>query len=512
MKSYLYLVKWILLITMFSLSVWGQEEVRQGEFHTFRKGSHQGFILSDSTGVYSIQYQRTFLGDDQRLYLHQYGTASLNFVRSTEIFPAGIAKKDFELKEIFSIKDQLLLVMTEVVSEEQKRVVLQVINKDGTHQKRIIADTLPSQKSLNDDFEIVVDDKEENFLIATDFPISSDTNQILQLRAFGSDLKEKWVKKIVFPDLTKQFLFSDWQFDGEGKVFFLARHVVDLFQQEAGIEEATQNSYHMWGYDRVTDRVKEVEVALNNRYILQLNMRFKKNQWVLAGLYSGQQINETKGIFNLILDSNLSLQNHFLHDFTTKEYERFGINRYSFNSKLSGLEFMDLQGIEILENGDFVLYGEETQKVLEEPSEMRGVQSFNEVFYQNDLTLFWFNERGKEMRIKQINKRQISVNDGGDFGSFFLQAKDSSVQVFYNENPKVFDDVDALIKGTKTTFGGSKLALVMVELNGKDDRNTYQLTRAKKTHRIRPTIGAHLLNGKTYFMVQKRRKKAVLEW
>lgn len=490
----------------------GQNEVKKGEFHKVRKGTHKGFIISDSTGVYSIQYHQTFLENEQRLYLNRYNPQTLNFEESTEIFPAGLAKNEYELKEIFSIKDEFLLVMTESVGDEKKRIVLQILDKNGRHQERIVADTLPSQQSLNDDFKIVVDDQEENFIIATDYPVSTDTNQILRLRSFGSDLKEKWTKTIVFPDVTKQFLFSDWQYDGEGKVFFLARHVVDLYQQEFGNSEVNQNSFHMWGYDQKLDRVKEIEVTLDNRYILQLNMRFRKQKWVLAGLFSGQKINETKGIFNLVLDSNLSLEHHFLHDFTTEEYENFGMSRFSYNSKLSGLEYLDLLGLEILENGDFVLYGEETQKTLEEPSEMRGVPSYNEVYSQDDVTFFWFDSLGKNLRIEQIKKRQISINDDGDYGSFLLIPSGNKLQIFYNENPRVFESVDGLIKGTKTTVGGSKVLLAMVEIDGKDNRQTFLLTKAHKRKRIRPVIGAKMLNGKTYFMLQKGRKNAVLEW
>ncbi|MBU2018598.1 MAG: hypothetical protein KJ941_03045 [Bacteroidetes bacterium] len=501
-----------LLVVLFLLPFLGIGQVKMGAFNfPSHKGTHQGFVMSDSSVLYGIQYARTAISGEQNLFMNTYDLESFELKESFNISPPPEMSKLFELKQIFSLGGKMILVMVETLEADEKRISLQVIRKNGEREKPIPLDTLPSADSRQNDFEITVDKEELSFVICTNYPISINQKQQLKISSYNSKLEKQWTKNIQFPDRNKQFLFSDWQYDGGSRVFFLARYIVDLFETQAEPSTRKQNSYHLWNYDHQKGQVKEIELSLNDRFIGKLNMAYQHNQCVVAGLFANDGKFKTDGVFNLVLDSNFQKVNHWIHTFTLKE--RMTFNRTNLAVKTTrGIDDLQLKGLEILSDGSFVLLGEEFRKEIEQPVDVRmNPTNFNETYYYNDITLFWFNQEGKNLNMYSLPKTQVSLNDNGQYSSFHVSNEKNQLWIWYNDHPKNLKIFNLAEQKIKTTSSSGKIYLRLVKIDQNGVLNAEEVLPPSRIVRVRPQFGAKLLNGNTYFLVEKRRKRAVIE-
>jgi hypothetical protein len=467
--------------------------------------------MSDSLNVYSIDYLRNNLRKEQKLFVDVFDKKDLSFKNSIDISPQPNNDNPLELIEIFSIRQRMVLVMVETIPNSEKRIVLQVINPDGSRQNEIIADTLPSLQNVNEDFEVVVDKTETGFVICTNYPISATENQQLKITAFDPNLRALWQKNIVFPQRDKQFLFSDWQYDGKQKIYFLARHIIDLYQPDYEFSTLSQNTYYLWGYDKQRDRLKEIDLSLHNRYISKISMKMADNRWIISGVFSNDKKFKTDGVFNLLLDSNMQVSSHVLHNFTIEEQRNFNKTR-SPNANKKGIDDIQIKGIEVLANKDFVLIGEEFRKELEETNDGRMTPgNYTEVYYYNDITLFWFDSTGLLKGNYSLPKMQVSVNDRGYYSSYTLGKKVDRLYFFYNDHPKNMVLNASIQRNVKPISGNRKMYLQGVQIDDQGHVRKEIVVPPSRTLKTRPSKAIQLLDGQVYFMIQKRRSNALLK-
>lgn len=474
------------------------------------KAIHQGFVMSDSTSVYSIDYLRNSIRKEQKLYVDVFDKKNHTFINTIDISPIPENDNPLELKEIFSVQQKMVLVMIESQPNDLKRVIMQVIRKNGSREKMVAVDTLPSSQNVSADFEIVVDAKETSFVICTNYPISATENQKLKMTGFQSDLTPKWSKTIVFPQRDKQYLFSDWQYDGEGTIFFLARHIINLYESELEFTTGNQNTYYLWGYNQINNHLKEIELSLNKRFISKIGMTLGQNKWIIGGTYSNDKKFRTDGVFNLLIDQNMQVSSHLIHDFTSDEQRSFNHNSTS-NFAERGIDDIRIKSIEVLENEDFVIIGEEYRKDVEEPNDGRMSSSnFTEIFYYNDLSLFWFDREGKLKGNYSIPKTQVSLNDQGYFSSYALGKSGDKLFFFFNDNPKNALQNNGLVTKPKIISLNRKVYLRGVQVNDQGQIRNEVILAPSRNEKTRPVLGVQLMDDRMYFMRQRRRKTALV--
>ncbi|MFA7272716.1 MAG: hypothetical protein WC044_02555 [Crocinitomicaceae bacterium] len=495
-------------------NLFGQMHVEQGEWSNHQdKGIHQGFVMSDSLHIYSIDFKNNKFRNEQRLYANVYDKQKLTLKNSFEITPENKEGTQLDLVQIFSVQQTMILVMVESEIEKSidKRIVLQIINSDGTRGKTVIADTLPSQQNVNEDFQVIVDKTETGFVICTNYPVSLEENQKLKITAFNANLSQKWNKTIEFPNKEKQFIFSDWRYDGDQKVFFLARHIIDLFQSEMEFTTLTHNSFFLWSFDNAKDKLKEIELSLNQRFIHKITLELDANRWILAGIFSNDKKFHSDGVFNLILDKDAKVISHTIHNFTVEEQRLFNVfDQPKINKK--GIDEIQMKNIQLMQNGEFVLVGEEFYKEIEEPNDGRmSPTNFTEVFYYQNIALFWFESTGALKGTYSIPKNQMSINDHGMYSSFAQAQDDSQLYFFFNDHPKNLSIDNPTGSSIKPISSNRKTYLKGIQIDNKGVIRKKVVHAPSKSSRIQASAGAQLLDGFTYFLVQKRRRKAILK-
>jgi hypothetical protein len=507
-------VSHFVLFFIFSTPLWSQIVIKQGEWDIPpTKGTHQGFVMTDSKFVYSIDYQNNNFRNEQRLIANIYDKKTLSFKSSFDIAPEKKEGYDLDLMQLFSLNQTMVLVMVESKKNQSKdkRILLQLIHANGTRETPIVADTLPSRENVNEDFQVIVDKNETGFVICTNYPVSLEENQKLKISAFNSDLSQKWNKTVVFPNKEKQYIFTDWRYDGTNKVFFLSRHIIDMYQIDMEFTTLNQNTYFLWGYDFEKDKLKEIELSLNQRFIHKITIEQDRNRWLVTGVFSNDKNFHSDGVFNLILDSALSVISHKIHNFTVEE-NRVISNQTLDKKEQKKIDAIQIKSVERFDNGDFVMIGEEFYKRIEEPNDGRMTSTnFTEIFHYLNISLFWFDTYGNLKGIYSIPKNQISVNDQGVYSSYAIAKYKENLIFFYNEHPKNSSTDTPIENNPKPISGFRKTYLKGVQINNKGViRSKVIFSSSRKAH-IRPLQGTQFMDGPIYFLPQKKRKNALLK-
>jgi hypothetical protein len=504
---------YFVLFLMLSSPSWSQMEIHQGEWSIpSSKGSHQGFVMTDSNFIYSIDFQKNNFRNEQRLVANTYDKKTLAYKNSFDIAPEKKEGYDLELTQLFSVNQAMVLVMVENKKDhpKDKRIILQLIHANGTRETPIVADTLPSLQNVNDDFQVIVDKDETGFVICTNYPVSIEENQKLKITAFDADLIQKWSKTIVFPNKEKQYIFTDWRYDGGTKVFFLSRHIIDMYQVDMEFSTLNQNTYFLWGYDFKLDKIKEIELSLNQRFIHKITIEQDRTRWLVAGLFANDRNFHADGIFNIALDSSWSVVSHKIHNFTTEETNIFS-NQAENNKGQKKIDALQVKSIERFDNGDFVLIGEEFYKEIEEPNDGRmTTTNFTEIFHYQNISLFWFDTFGKLKGIYCIPKNQISVNDDGAYSSYAIAKNKENLIFFYNDHPKNINPKNSIEGKPKPFSSFRRTYLKGVQINSKGVmKNSVVFSSSRKAH-IRPEKGTQFMQEAIYFLPQKKRKSSLL--
>jgi|GEM_PF-1560201 hypothetical protein len=506
-----FLLCFVLLI--FEGFTFGQMNIALGEWsQQTSKGKHQGFVMTDSSYVYSIDFSNNNFRNDQKLIAKVYDKKSLKFQNSFDIAPEKKDGSDIELVQIFSIRQTMVLVMVENLKSQpkEKRILLQLIRSNGLREAPIIADTLPSQQNVNEDFHVVVDKNETGFVICTNYPVSLDENQKLKITAFNPDLSQKWNKTIAFPNKEKQYIFTDWRYDGEGKLFFLSRHIIDMYQADMEFSTLSQNTYFLWGYNHAKDKLREIELSLNQRFIHEITIEQADNRWLVAGIFANDKNFHSDGVFNLILDSVWGVVSHKIHNFTEEETHNYA-QFTDPKSAHKGIDEIQIIDIIRLQNGEFALIGEEFFKEIAEPNDERmSTSNFTEVLHYQNISVFWFGINGDLKGIYCIPKNQISTNDAGEYSSFAFAHKDNNIYFFFNEHSKNLAEERPNGLNPKPLSGFRKMYVKGVQINNKGVMRNKTIFGSSRRVRIKPKSGSQMLDHSVYFLAQKKRKNALL--
>ena len=493
-------------LILFSHPLFTQIKFTQGDW-TKRKtsASHQGFLFADSNCVYSIDFQNNRFSGKQYLSTNVFNKNTGEFIRTLPLLSNEDESAKKEMIEIFSLNHFFFAVSKKVLGNETIYTI-QKINTNGIKLNTIEWTTPTVSSSLNAPYKIIVDKHENSFVIVQNQEGNSINSQQLIFRAFDVNLAALWSKTSSFPGNDRQFVFSEFRYDGQDNVYFIGRSIVDLYQPNIDFASLKQNTYFLFRYNAATEIQNEIELNLNDRFIVDIKTYLDESRWILCGSYSKNKTYRPDGIFNLQIDNSFQVVQQQIIDVSEISLEsRSGTT----NKKLKKNIFqVQLKEIITLKNGSFILLAEEFQKEWSDANDRQmNANNYTETFIYGNIFLFKFEEDGALKNSSVIKKRQVSINDDGAYSSFNASANQTDIFIFYNDNPKntnsnAFDQNNAIT--------GRKKYMKLVHLN-KNGTSSYQaLTSGSKSAKIESQKSGQLLDGRTYMLYIKRRKMALI--
>ncbi len=506
------MLKWYFLFLFILISFAGNSQIsiKQGEWtHHKNALTHQGFLFADSLFTYSIDYQSGNFLSGPKLLANQFDKKTQAFVKNIDLSPQKKDNNEIKILQIFSLENNFITVYTLKPNVGDKRLVLEKISGSGQHIKTVEFDFKSYENNLNENVEVLTDKLETRMVICNNIPPTAENDQELTITTLDSDLNSLWVDTVKFPNRDQQFLLSDWKFDGKNRLFFIGRHISNLFQPDMAYSSLKENSQFLFGYNHETGKLREVELSLNQRFINKTQTELDANQWIIAGTFSTDKTFRLDGVFSLILNLDMETQTHTIHDFTASEQKLFTtLSQVDKKKKFS--DELVLKSIQIMDNGEFALIGEEYRKEWQEPMESRmSSNNFTEVFYYQNILVFWFNKKGIVSKVSNVPKNQVSANDGGRNSSFHVSNTGEKLLFFYNDNPKnrELTDVTAPLK----TFTPNKKGYVnCTEINSGSSRIETIIVPTTRHIKMQPVKASFLLDDITYFLREKRRRMALI--
>lgn len=469
--------------------------------------SHQGFLFSDSSNVFSIDFHNNHFIGKQALYTNVFDKKSGLFKESVLLTSMDGKDQKSELKEVFSLRESFYTVSTMNPKTESAAVTIQKVDKFGNVSQSLQINLQSHGYTNESEFKIITDKTETSFILAQNIPQSESKKQILIIECYDHNLVLKWTRTVEFRDKTKQFALTDFNFDGENRITFTGQNIVDLYQPDLQISNLKQNTYFLFQYKYDKDQLQEIELDLNERFIIEMKIKTTDSSILVCGTYSKTKSFEPQGIFNLFLDENFRLKSNCLHDFTEDDLKML-VNSQKRKSKKNRFE-LQLHSVLLFDDGEFMLLTEEFQKEWDVANnrEIDG-NNYTETFIYGNILHFKFDQYGQWGKSGVITKRQTSVNDDGEYSSFSAaKSNANNIVILFNDNPK---NIEKSISESRVAAAGRKTFLRSVQITQSGVQTTKVITSSSRFKNITPTKSSQLLDGKTYLLSERRRKMSLI--
>ncbi len=504
----------LLILFFFSFCAFSQIEVKEGPMTKKKLGAwHLGFIMADSSNVFAL--------DDRNLgspIISVFDKNSLEYQYDISLKLENSSTSNESLTHIFSLSNSIYCIIEEKTADKKILLHAMRVLNNGQHTEKIFLDTI-RQSDMKGEYEIVVNEAEESFVFIKQSAFQNREPQNIQLNAFNQNLNLLWTKKVEFPDKSVQYVFSNWKYHGQNSLSFVARPILDLYKPDREFSNTDQNSYMLFNYDQTLNKVREIELSLNNRFINKIDFIQNDTCTIVSGIFSNDKNFNPDGVFSVFFDANFIRKNHSIHNFTESE-SRFFTTKQSYKLgrrsttqlKKQNVDELLLRDMIQMENGEFVLLAEEFRKEWEDPigggkSDVLKPNTY--VYYYQNILLFWFDRNGQLKKTSHVEKSQIARDAFNKYNSFVTAQSNNEIYLFFNENPNnlVLDASER-----KPTSSSKKMYVNCVKINAKGMKVTKQITEPSKRRRTLVNLGGQLMNNQVYFQKHKGlSKKAVIE-
>jgi hypothetical protein len=260
-------------------------------------------------------------------------------------------------------------------------------------------------------------------------------------------------QKITFP--FNEFSIEEIKTSNEGKVFILIRTTKRIKNKEG---ESVNYEYYIYSVDKNKNIESEKIVLESGNKIFSPLLQVDDGEVSAIGFY-GNSNSIIKGISNVFFDDTLGVGyasfNEFSEDFILKLNSNKSNYFDPFDNFVSSKILIDSEGNKVFLAEQYKL------KIVENTSTNSKGESYTSTSYiyvYGNIIVFKFNTEGDLIYNDVVKKGQRTVNDEGEFGSFFTTKDDESFSVLYPNEYKLY----------RTTFNndGTTKKEVLLDLSG----------------------------------------------
>jgi hypothetical protein len=260
-------------------------------------------------------------------------------------------------------------------------------------------------------------------------------------------------QKITFP--FNEFSIEEIKTSNEGKVFILIRTTKRIKNKEG---ESVNYEYYIYSVDKNKNIESEKIVLESGNKIFSPLLQVDDGEVSAIGFY-GNSNSIIKGVSNVFFDDTLGVGyasfNEFSEDFILKLNSNKSNYFDPFDNFVSSKILIDSEGNKVFLAEQYKL------KIVENTSTNSKGESYTSTSYiyvYGNIIVFKFNTEGDLIYNDVVKKGQRTVNDEGEFGSFFTTKDDESFSVLYPNEYKLY----------RTTFNndGTTKKEVLLDLSG----------------------------------------------
>jgi hypothetical protein len=467
----------------------------------------QGFLSQKGEKLFAVELENKGLASSWIIFLSEYSVLSKRPVRRTNITPKEKKGVDRDVRQIFSLKSGFVLLIEEHLEDSIDRLCLQFLNAELTLIKEQFINLSNASEITDLNYELIVNDEESAFGIVHQTRSKNGNDAEIELSVFDDVSNLIFEKKIIVPGSKSRMSFQNWMLDRQNRLFFIGKDLASSLR-DTDYRQKTKNGIHLYAYNPSADRLKEFDLNLNDRQIQTVILKESKEGCMLAGWHSKSSSLGKEGYYSILIDTNLNLVSHFIHDFSELDL-----------GKMNGKEFSNLGKIRqnhllkdlVRLDSSWVLLSEAYRMEREHVSNgAANSESLAEVFYYEDILCFWMDSLGRHQEIKRIEKTQMSVNDKGLYSSFALLPNGDDLTVVFNDHHANLSRRTGN-KEIKTASMNQKIAPLMVTWRKGESGIFQSLTSGSGRERLRINLSETLDDKRIHFLLRKGRKARVAE-
>ncbi len=411
-----------------------------------KKASLEDVIGYDDNGYYILKTDgKSYIEllDDQ-LYLKT----------STQLNLKDI-EKGLEQEGLIYFNDEILLLTSKRDrTTKVNTLYMQKVNKTllKPAKKRIKLGEIEFERRNNaGTFSYVISNDEKKLLIYYNMPYEKASPEKFGIHVLDESLATIWDREMELPYKDNLFFVEQFRLDNNGNVYVSGVEYEDeasIYRTRKKGNDGAKYKYHILAYNKDNERVKDYEIALNDKFITDLQFEVADNgDLICGGFFSENGTYSIKGSFFLKVDGKTKTivsQNYkeFGEDFITQHWSKKQVKKAKKKEEKKGKSIemyeYDLDDIILREDGGAVLIGEQyytyTYSYTSTDGNGNSRTVYVTVYVYNDILVVNTNPDGTISWINKIPKRQSTSNDGGYYSSYALAVVKDRLYFVFNDN------------------------------------------------------------------------------
>jgi hypothetical protein len=481
------------------------------EYKSEKRTAFEGFIGSDSIGIYSLDYE--YISKKKSiLYLNKYDRKSLNLIYTKNISPVVPKDHYIEPVEIFNLENKIYLAVKYIMPEEElKRIAIYPISSDGNVEAPIMLDTVFNLQEKVNDFRITVSEENRNLILITRRPFFKSQNTSYFVRKYDKNFKLVWEDVVVLPYEAKNFEFKDLAYDGNDKIMVLSKRMDVTGMITNKLKKIENNKYNLWVFKHETNSINEFEISLQDKWITDIRIMYKNEKIFVTGYYSNKRNISLKGIFNIRFDEDLNMLGAMVKSISEEDMMKF-IRKDQVDTKTHLNDFY-LREAYVLDNEEIVLIGEKYYKEIDSYYDPRtDISSYTDVYNYNSVLITKIDAQGKGIKNIKLPKYQSTINDNGYYSSVSYGTYGNSVWVFFNDSEKnalLGNDIEA---DYKVVYNNRRVVPMYVKIDSSNVVQRKPLNILEDGFLMVPRYSDQLEDGSFYFIRERGRGAKVVRF
>lgn len=512
-------------ITLFAQSptetsiIWGNP-IKLG-----KRSSLSDIVAYDSDGFYSIQkgYRVYGIGilsvTKTIITLEHYGN-DMNLRRSSEL-ELIYDDNDMDYERIIQMND-VLLVFGSYKNKSTKKNMLfvQSINKNtlkpnGDFKKVGEVDYEGNRKSNSGDFNVKLSRDTSKLMVYYNLPYEQHENEKFGFHVLDSKLNFIWEKEVSLPYEDGLFGVEDFKVDNKGNVHVLGVVFNEVRKEKRKGEPNYQ--YEILSYFKEGDKMRSYPVKIDGKFLTDMQITVTDELDLLCGgFYSNVGSYGLLGTYFITIDGQTK-------QIKTQSFKEFGLDfitqhlserkeerakKRADKGKDVELYQYDLNDLVTRSDGGALLIAEQyyvraVTTTMTNPNGGVTMQT-NYYYYYNDIIVINISPLGEIEWTQKIQKKQVTINDGGFFSSYALAIIKDKICLLFNDNAANTDNTSQKI----VPYNRMNSTVFLVEIDGEGNVKKQSLFDARTMKVItRPKVCEQVSQNELILFAQKRKKQ-----
>lgn len=504
-------MRFLVIIGLLTLSLNGFGQLTDPligpEYATSKKENFSGFLGENAIGLFTADYI-FYSRKKQELIIRHFHKGDLQLVDTKNIYTIIEDGYTNEPEEIFYQNGKFYLFSKMMSDRDKSRLMaVEVFNESCERLHYAVIDTLK-----DDEIQYIEEAEDKNgFVIAKHLRFTQLVEQEIDLKFIDQTGNINWFKTVKSPMALQNLRIEQIRFNSDSPVYVLCNYAFDISTNETDNDRLVNNKYALWAYDRDEEFLKEFELRLKSKWVNGIEMKLNaKNQLIIGGFFNETRNPSINGVFSLIIDDELKVQNSAWHKFSEQTLSKF-IQKKENSRKKWELNDYQMKDLVLMDDGTFYTVGEQYYKYIERSYDPRtNITTTTEHYNYNSIITSYFDKTGKHRWTERVPKAQNSTNDYGYFSSFTTMNGGDELYFFFNDARKNNAEKPQGYFGYTNLFNNRRFQISYVRIDKNGIVNRDGLLDDKYSYMLRAKLSGQITTNSIYLITESSRNSKIV--